>query len=146
MVCEWGMSDALGPVTFGKEDRQIFLGREMSRTKEYSEATAVLIDQEIRSLIEWAMARARKLLSENPDKLHLLATNLLERETLTGSDLDSLFGRTPAAEATPPSEAGAPPPSDAPEGDGASPAPDPARPGTDEDHEPKAVREDRRTG
>jgi cell division protease FtsH len=112
MVCEWGMSDSLGPVTFGKEDRQIFLGREIGRTKEFSEATAVLIDQEIRSLIDWAMERARTLLSENMDKLHLLAKNLLERETLSGSDLDRLFGRTPpqpAGAAAPDTPAPSPP-------------------------------------
>jgi cell division protease FtsH len=99
MVCEWGMSDALGPVTFGKEDRQVFLGREIGRTKEYSEATAVLIDQEIRALIDWAMDRARKLLADNTDKLRQLAEALLKRETLTGTDVDELFGEAaPGAE------------------------------------------------
>jgi cell division protease FtsH len=92
MVCEWGMSDALGPVTFGKEERHIFLGRELARPKEYSEATAVLIDQEIRGLIEWAMDRARKLLADNVDKLRLLAEALLDHETLTGAEVDELFG------------------------------------------------------
>jgi len=95
MVCEWGMSDTLGPVTFGKEDRQIFLGREMGHVKEHSEATAVLIDKEIRALIDNASARAERLLSENIDKLHLLAETLLEKETLTGDDLDRLFGVEP---------------------------------------------------
>jgi len=94
MVCEWGMSDALGPVTFGKEERHVFLGRELGRPKEFSEATAVLIDQEIRRIIDESLGRARKLLEANTDKLHLLAENLLERETLTGKDLDELFGRT----------------------------------------------------
>jgi cell division protease FtsH len=91
MVCEWGMSEALGPVTFGKEDRQVFLGREIGHTKDYSESTAILIDKEIRTLVEEGSERARKLLSENIDKLHLLAQTLLERETLTGEDLDELF-------------------------------------------------------
>jgi cell division protease FtsH len=94
MVCEWGMSEALGPVTFGKEDRQVFLGREMGRVKDHSEATAILIDREIRAIVDKASERAMKLLSDNLDKLHLLAETLLERETLTGSDLDNLF-RTP---------------------------------------------------
>ncbi len=98
MVCEWGMSEKLGPVSFGKEDHQIFLGREMGRVKEYSEATAVLIDEEIRGLIDWAMKRSRRLLSENMDKLHLLAEALLERETLTGAELDELFGESRHAE------------------------------------------------
>jgi cell division protease FtsH len=92
MVCEWGMSEALGPVTFGKEDRQVFLGREIGRVKDHSEATAVLIDKEIRALVDEACDRAEKLLSDNLDKLHLLAKTLLERETLTGNDLDELFG------------------------------------------------------
>ena len=93
MICEWGMSDVLGPVTFGKEDRHIFLGREMGRAKEYSEATAVLIDEEIKELVNSAIDRARSLLTGNVDKLHLLADALLKRETLTGADVDELFGR-----------------------------------------------------
>jgi len=124
MVCEWGMSDVLGPVTFGKEERHIFLGREMARPKEYSEATAVLIDQEIRGLIEWAMDRARKLLSDNVDKLHLLAEALLERETLTGRELDELFGSGARAgsgpDETPPDAEGTP------AGDGGSTRDDPS--------------------
>ena len=92
MVCEWGMSDALGPVTFGKEEGQIFLGREIGRTKDHSEATAVLIDKEIRALVDDASVRAEKLLSANLDKLNLLAETLLERETLTGDDVNELFG------------------------------------------------------
>ncbi len=95
MVCEWGMSEKLGPVTFGKEDRQVFLGREIGHAKDHSEATAVLIDREIRTLLENASDRAQKLLLENMDKLKLLAETLLERETLTGNDLDELFGVAP---------------------------------------------------
>ncbi|MBD3348059.1 MAG: ATP-dependent zinc metalloprotease FtsH [Candidatus Eisenbacteria bacterium] len=92
MVCEWGMSDVLGPVSFGKEERHVFLGREMGRVKDHSEATAVLIDQEIRSLVDAAAARAKELLTENLDKLHLLADALLKRETLTGTEIDELLG------------------------------------------------------
>jgi len=99
MVCNWGMSDTLGPVTFGKEERHVFLGREMGRVKDYSEATAVVIDQEIRRLIDTALERARTLLSDNSDKLHILAKALLERETLTGAEIDELFGRKPAVAA-----------------------------------------------
>ncbi len=95
MVCELGMSDALGPVTFGKEDHQIFIGRELGRTREYSEATAVLIDQEIRRIIESAMNGATELLSKNLEKLHKLAAALLERETLSGPEVDALFGKIP---------------------------------------------------
>jgi cell division protease FtsH len=110
MVCEWGMSDALGPVTFGKEDRQVFLGREIGHTKDYSESTAILIDKEIRTLVEEGSERAEKLLSDNIDKLHLLAQTLLERETLTGEDLDQLFrGELAPVEADTPDDAvGAP--------------------------------------
>ena len=93
MICEWGMSDVLGPVTFGKEDRHVFLGREMGRPKEYSEATAVLIDQEVKGLVDSAVDRARNLLTSNIDKLHLLADALLKRETLTGEEVDELFGK-----------------------------------------------------
>jgi cell division protease FtsH len=95
MVCEWGMSEALGPVTFGKEDRQVFLGREMGRVKDHSEATAILIDKEIRAIVDRASDRATQLLSDNIDKLHLLAETLLDRETLTGADLDELLGTPP---------------------------------------------------
>jgi cell division protease FtsH len=121
MVCEWGMSDVLGPVTFGKEERHVFLGREMARPKEYSEATAVLIDQEIRGLIEWAMDRARKLLSDNVDKLRLLAEALLEHETLTGDDLDRLLGKGGEGGGADPGDGGTPegaPDTPEPTGDG----------------------------
>jgi cell division protease FtsH len=91
------MSEKLGPVTFGKEDRQVFLGREMGRVKEYSEATALLIDQEIRGIIDWAMERAASLLSANMEKLTLLAEALLERETMTGTEVDELLGRRPGS-------------------------------------------------
>jgi cell division protease FtsH len=125
MVCEWGMSDTLGPVTFGKEDRQVFLGRELGHTKDYSESTAVLIDKEIRTLVEQASERAEKLLSDNLDKLHLLAETLLERETLTGDDLDELFGRSPspraAAERSDKSDAGTPGGTSNPDEDDAEP-------------------------
>jgi cell division protease FtsH len=105
MVCEWGMSNVLGPVTFGKEEHQIFLGREMGRVREYSEATAVLIDQEIRTLVDSAMDEARRLLTENIDKLHRLAEELLKRETLTGREMDDLFGRPSTSSEGPASEA-----------------------------------------
>ena len=106
MVCEWGMSEALGPVTFGKEEGHVFLGREMGRVKDHSEATAVLIDKEIRALIEAASDRAEKLLSANLDKLSLLAEALLERETLTGDDVNVLFGVAVESDADPAGEAG----------------------------------------
>jgi cell division protease FtsH len=87
MVCELGMSDNLGPLTFGKKEEMVFLGKEIATHKDYSEQTAVLIDQEVRGLVENAYARAFELLKENIDKLHLLANTLLEREVLDGEEM-----------------------------------------------------------
>ncbi len=92
MICEWGMSDRLGPVTFGKKDEQIFLGREMAATKNYSEATAVEIDEEIRRVVEENYNRARTLLSDNIDTLHKLSQALIEKENLSASDVDEIIG------------------------------------------------------
>jgi cell division protease FtsH len=91
MVCELGMSDNLGPLTFGKKEEMVFLGREISSHKDYSEETAVMIDKEVRLIIERANNRATKLLEENVDKLHLLANSLLEREVLDGDEMDRLL-------------------------------------------------------
>jgi ATP-dependent metalloprotease FtsH len=91
MVCEWGMSEMLGPLTFGKAEETVFLGREIATHKDYSESTAQLIDKEIRGLVEGAYDRALGLLSENRDKLELLAAALLEREALDGDELGRLL-------------------------------------------------------
>jgi len=91
MVCEWGMSEKLGPLTFGKKDEEIFLGREFARHKDYSEKTAELIDEEITKIVQEASARAERLLSENIDKLHRLAEALLEREILDGEEIDKVL-------------------------------------------------------
>jgi cell division protease FtsH len=101
MVCEWGMSERLGPVSFGKKDEQIFLGREMSTAKNYSEATAVEIDEEIRRIVEENYNRARTLLTDNVDLLHKIALALIEKENLNGSDVDVLIGRKEVAPSTP---------------------------------------------
>ncbi|RME20397.1 MAG: cell division protein FtsH, partial [Deltaproteobacteria bacterium] len=90
MVCEWGMSEKLGPLTFGKKEEQIFLGREIAQHRDYSEKTAQAIDAEVRSLVEQAYEKARKILSENIDALHRLAEALLVYETLEGDDVDRL--------------------------------------------------------
>ena len=92
MICEWGMSDRLGPVSFGKKDEQIFLGREMSTAKNYSEATAVEIDEEIRRIVEDNYSRARTLLTDNVDILHKIALALIEKESLNGADVDEIIG------------------------------------------------------
>jgi cell division protease FtsH len=98
MVCEWGMSEELGPLSFGQKDEQIFLGREFAQHRDYSEQTAILIDKEIRRLVSKAHQRARSILEENVDTLHAVAQALLERETLTESDIDAIIaGHVPAA-------------------------------------------------
>jgi cell division protease FtsH len=90
MVCEWGMSDKVGPVTFGKPDEQIFLGRELSRHKDYSEATAIEIDDEIKRIVTENYKKAKTVLEENVDLLHKLAEVLLDKEVVDGKELDEL--------------------------------------------------------
>jgi len=91
MVCAWGMSEALGPLSYAQEKEQIFLGREIAQHRDYSEQTAQKIDEEIESLIGKSCDHARKILNENMDILHKLAKLLLEKETVTGSELDDLI-------------------------------------------------------
>ncbi len=91
MVCEWGMSDKLGPLAFGKQEEQIFLGREISQRRDYSEHTAELIDAEVRRMVDEAYQRGRKLMEENIDILHRLARALLDYETLDGPEIDQLL-------------------------------------------------------
>ncbi len=88
MVCEWGMSDTLGPVTFGKKDEQIFLGRDMASHKNYSEATAVEIDGEIRHIVDDSYKRVLFLLNDNIEVLHRLSLELFEKENLSGAEVD----------------------------------------------------------
>jgi len=91
MVTRFGMSDKLGPLTFGKREDMIFLGKEITSSKDYSEQTAVLIDTEVRGIVEKAHEQALRLLRENLDKLHLLAKTLLERETIDGDQMNRLL-------------------------------------------------------
>ncbi len=91
MVCELGMSETLGPLTFGKKEEMVFLGREIASHKDYSEETAERIDKEIRQLVEGSYNRAIGLLRDNIDKLHLLAQTLLEREVLDGDEMDRVL-------------------------------------------------------
>ena len=91
MVCEWGMSEKLGPVTFGKKEEEIFLGREIARHRDYSEKTAQDIDLEVKGIVLAAEQRATELLSANLDKLHLVAQTLLEKEILDGDQIDKLL-------------------------------------------------------
>jgi len=90
MVCDWGMSDKLGPLTFGKREEAIFLGREIAQHRDYSEQTAQLIDEEVKRLVIENYDRAKDLLSRYRQALENLAQALLERETLEGREVDAL--------------------------------------------------------
>ncbi len=92
MVTEWGMSEKLGPLTFGKSEEEIFLGRELGLHRTFSEQTAQLIDSEIKMIVDTQAARAHQLLAENREKLDALAKALLEKEVLTGEDVDRILG------------------------------------------------------
>jgi cell division protease FtsH len=91
MVCEWGMSEKLGPMTFGKKEEQIFLGRDFTQAAEYSESTAIEIDHELRRFLLEAYNRAKGLLKRNIEILHKMAEALLERESLDGADIDVII-------------------------------------------------------
>jgi cell division protease FtsH len=91
MVCEWGMSERLGPMTFGKKEEQIFLGRDFTQLQDYSQGTAQEIDREVRRLIEEAYERAKRLLTAGLPILHRMAEELLERESLDGADIDQIM-------------------------------------------------------
>jgi cell division protease FtsH len=91
MVCEWGMSEKLGPMTFGKKEEEIFLGRDFTKRVDYSETTAVQIDAEVRRLLMDAYERARMLLRRNLAALHRVAEALLERESLDGAEIDEIL-------------------------------------------------------
>jgi cell division protease FtsH len=91
MVCEWGMSERLGPMTFGKKEEQIFLGRDFTQLQDYSDGTAEEIDKEVRRLIQDAYDRAKDLLTTNLRVLHRMAEVLLEKESLDGPDIDEII-------------------------------------------------------
>jgi cell division protease FtsH len=91
MVCEWGMSESMGPLYYSGKEEHVFLGRELSNSKDHSEATQLEIDREIRRLIETQYNKAEHLISENIDFLHRIAKSLIERETLSGQEVDALM-------------------------------------------------------
>ncbi len=91
MVCEWGMSEKLGPLSYGAKEEEIFLGREIQKHRDYSENTAIEIDEEIRGIVNKAMERAEKILADNIDLLHLLSKELLEREILDSEEINKLI-------------------------------------------------------
>ncbi|MBI2820959.1 MAG: ATP-dependent zinc metalloprotease FtsH, partial [Acidobacteria bacterium] len=99
MVCEWGMSEAMGPLTFGKKEEQIFLGREIAQHQDYSEDTAVKIDQEVRRIIMVGYEQAKAVLNEHREELIRLAEALMEFETLDAEEIKMVFrGESVAAQ------------------------------------------------
>jgi cell division protease FtsH len=91
MVCEWGMSEKLGPLTFGKKEEEIFLGREISQHRDYSEDTAIIIDEEVKKIVNRGMERAETVLKNNMETLHRLSAALLEREILDSEEIDKVM-------------------------------------------------------
>lgn len=92
MVCDYGMSENLGPLTFGKKEEQIFLGREIAQHRDYSEATAQKIDEEVKGIVTGAYEKTSQLIKGNLDTLHRMAEALLEKETLDSNDIDKIMG------------------------------------------------------
>ena len=111
MVMRWGMSKELGPISFGEREEQIFLGREIAQHQDYSESTAQAIDEEVKRIVIESYDRAKKILEENIDKLHTVASALLERETLDRTEIETLLAGKPL----PPRKTPAPAPEAAPE-------------------------------
>lgn len=92
MVCEWGMSDIMGPLSYGKKEEQIFLGREFTTHKDYSEETAKMIDAEVTAIVSTSYEKSKKLLQDNIDSLNKIASELLEKEVLNMTELDAIIG------------------------------------------------------
>lgn len=101
MVCEWGMSEKMGPLTFGKKEEQIFLGREIAQHKDYSESTAVLIDEEVKRIVSDGYKTAKDILIKHKTKLEKLAEKLLEVEVIEGGAIDKILGLAPQKGAEP---------------------------------------------
>jgi cell division protease FtsH len=97
MVCEWGMSDAMGPLSYGKKEEAIFLGREIAQHRDYSESTAIEIDREVKRIVMDNYHRARTLIRDREPLLHSLAKALLEKETLDAADIDAIINIQPVA-------------------------------------------------
>lgn len=98
MVCEWGMSEEMGPLSYGKKEEQIFLGREFATHKDYSEETAKKIDAEVSRIVMSGYESAKKILSDHMDLLNRIALELLEKEVLNGAELDEMIGIAPSKE------------------------------------------------
>ena len=126
MVTEWGMSEQLGPMVYGENDGEVFLGRSITTHKNVSEATLQKVDAEIRRIIDQQYALARRLLEENRDKAEVMAKTLLEWETIDAEQInDIMAGRPPR----PPKPTPVTPPSTPPDSSPSAPAP--AIPATD---------------
>lgn len=91
MVCEWGMSEKMGPLSYGSKEEEIFLGREITKHKDYSDKTAEMIDEEVKDIIMRCMTRAENILKENEAILHRLSNELLEREILDSEEIDKII-------------------------------------------------------
>ena len=91
MVCEWGMSDRLGPLTYGEKQEEIFLGREIGMHRDYSETTAREIDEEVKQIVDSAETRAESIVKKKLSKLKSLAQTLLEKEILSGAEIDDIL-------------------------------------------------------
>ncbi len=92
MVCDYGMSENLGPLNFGRKEEQIFLAREIAQHRDYSEMTAQKIDEEVRNIVTGSYDKTTQLIKDNLDTLHRMAKALLEKETLDSKDLDDIMG------------------------------------------------------
>jgi len=97
MVCEWGMSEKMGPLTFGKKEQEIFLGREISQHRDYSEHTAIEIDNEVKRLVMENYERAKTIIQTNIKALRAIAEALLERESLEGPEIEQIIQQSAAA-------------------------------------------------
>jgi cell division protease FtsH len=101
MVCEWGMSNTMGPLTFGKKEEQIFLGREIAQHQDYSEDTALRIDQEVKRFVTDNYARAQAIIAEHKQRVLDMADALLSRETLDAEQVKRISAGLPIDEPTP---------------------------------------------
>jgi cell division protease FtsH len=127
MVCEWGMSDALGMVEYGEHEDYVFLARDMTRSRDYSESTAMEIDREVRRLVDEAYNRAKKIILENRDKLEVIAKALLVYETLDAAQIKEIIQHGELR--NPPRKEKAPPPLPPPPADTVPGSPEPIKPG-----------------
>ena len=101
MIMEFGMSEKLGPLTFGKKEGQVFMGRDLARERDFSEEVAAAIDKEERDIINQCYQKAKQILNENRDTLVLIAETLLEKETIKADELERLIAGKPIEDAGP---------------------------------------------